>query len=78
MIFVDGKLEPVPDVPCGNLVALVGIDKYIKTQATVTENIETYPLRTMKFSKSPVVRIGIDVEHPYDLPRLVEGLRRLA
>ena len=32
----------------------------------------------MKFSVSPVVRIAVDVDNPADLPKLVDGLHRLA
>jgi len=29
VIMMGGKVESVPDVPCGNTVALVGVDQYI-------------------------------------------------
>ena len=32
----------------------------------------------MKFSVSPVVRIAVEAKNPADLPKLVEGLKRLA
>ncbi len=32
----------------------------------------------MKFSVSPVVRVAVEVKNPADLPKLVEGLKRLA
>lgn len=32
----------------------------------------------MKFSVSPVVRIAVDVQNAADLPKLVEGVKRLA
>merc|ERR1712168_528269 len=32
----------------------------------------------MKFSVSPVVRVAVDCKNPSDLPKLVEGLKRLA
>lgn len=32
----------------------------------------------MKFSVSPVVRVAVDVKNPGDLPKLVEGLKRLS
>lgn len=32
----------------------------------------------MKFSVSPVVRVAVDVVNAPDLPKLVEGLQRLA
>ena len=32
----------------------------------------------MKFSVSPVVRVAVECKNPSDLPKLVEGLKRLA
>lgn len=32
----------------------------------------------MKFSVSPVVRVAVEAMNPGDLPKLVEGLKRLA
>lgn len=34
--------------------------------------------QVMKFSVSPVVRVAVDVVNAPDLPKLVEGLQRLA
>ena len=35
-------------------------------------------LQMMKFSVSPVVRVAVEAKNPADLPKLVEGLKRLA
>ena len=32
----------------------------------------------MKFSVSPVVRVAVEAKNPSDLPKLVEGLKRLS
>ena len=32
----------------------------------------------MKFSVSPVVRVAVEAKNPGELPKLVEGLKRLA
>jgi elongation factor 2 len=71
--------EAVEDLPCGNVVGLVGVDKFIVKTATITdEGVDTYPLKDMKYSVSPVVRVAVEVKNPQDLPKLVEGLKRLA
>ncbi|EPY18778.1 elongation factor 2 [Strigomonas culicis] len=71
--------EAVEDMPCGNVVGLVGVDKYIIKSATITDDGETpHPLRDMKYSVSPVVRVAVEAKNPSDLPKLVEGLKRLA
>ena len=71
--------EAVEDMPCGNVCGLVGVDKYIVKSATITDDGETpYPLRDMKYSVSPVVRVAVQAKNPADLPKLVEGLKRLS
>jgi len=35
-------------------------------------------IKVMKFSVSPVVRVAVEPKNPADLPKLVEGLKRLA
>jgi len=71
--------EAVEDMPCGNVVGLVGVDKFIIKTATITdEGEEPHPLKDMKYSVSPVVRVAVEAKNPADLPKLVEGLKRLA
>lgn len=71
--------EAVEDMPCGNVCGLVGVDKFIVKSATITdEGEEPHPLRDMKYSVSPVVRVAVEAKNPADLPKLVEGLKRLA
>merc|ERR550534_2293972 len=39
---------------------------------------EAHNMKVMKFSVSPVVRVAVEPKNPADLPKLVEGLKRLA
>merc|ERR1719390_537686 len=73
-----GKIESVPEIPCGNTCALVGIDQYLMKQGTITTEEDAHNVRVMKYSVSPVVRVAVDVKNAQDLPKLVEGLKRLA
>ena len=38
----------------------------------------SHDYQVMKFSVSPVVRVAVEAKNPSDLPKLVEGLKRLA
>lgn len=78
VIMMGKKTEFVPDIPCGNTGALIGIDKYLAKNGTVTDSETSQNIRTMKFSVSPVVRIALQPKNPMDLPKLVEGMRKLA
>lgn len=74
------KQESVEDVPAGNTVACVGLDQYITKNATLTneKNDDAHPMKQMKFSVSPVVRVAVETKNSADLPKLVEGLKRLS
>jgi len=70
--------EPIEDVPCGNIVGLVGVDQFLVKTGTITTFENAHNMRVMKFSVSPVVRVAVEAKNPGDLPKLVEGLKRLA
>ncbi|CAH8542164.1 unnamed protein product [Dicrocoelium dendriticum] len=70
--------EAVENVPCGNICGLVGVDQFIVKTGTITTFAGAHNMRQMKFSVSPVVRVAVECQNPADLPKLVEGLKRLA
>jgi len=70
--------EPIEDVPCGNICGLVGVDQYLVKTGTLTTFENAHNMKQMKFSVSPVVRVAVEPKDPQHLPKLVEGLKRLA
>lgn len=80
VIWMGKKHETVDDVPCGNTVGILGLDQFITKNATLTNEgeAEAHPIRAMKFSVSPVYRVAVQCKVASDLPKLVEGLKRLA
>jgi len=78
VIMMGGKVEAVPDVPCGNTVGLVGVDQYLLKQGTISTCDTAHNIRVMKYSVSPVVRVAVDVKNASDLPKLVDGLKKLS
>jgi len=78
VIMMGRKTEPVESVPVGNTCAIVGIDQFISKTGTLCTEESSHPLISMKFSVSPVVRVAVEPKNPADLPKLVEGLKRLS
>jgi elongation factor 2 len=78
VLMMGGKVEAVADVPCGNTVGLVGVDQYLMKQGTISDHEDAYTIKSMKYSVSPVVRVAVEVKNASDLPKLVEGLRKLS
>jgi elongation factor 2 len=78
VLMMGRATEAIEDVPCGNICGLVGVDQFIVKTGTISTFKEAHNLRVMKFSVSPVVRVAVEAKNPSDLPKLVEGLKRLA
>jgi len=78
ILMMGRYVEPIENVPCGNICGLVGVDQFLVKTGTITTFENAHNLKVMKFSVSPVVRVAVEAKNPADLPKLVEGLKRLA
>jgi len=78
ILMMGGRVEAIEDVPAGNICGLVGVDQFLVKTGTLTTLKEAHNMKQMKFSVSPVVRVAVEPRNPADLPKLVEGLKRLA
>lgn len=78
MLMMGRANDAMEDIPCGNICGLVGVDKYIIKTGTVTNDANAHNMKQMKFSVSPVVRVAVKPKDSSQLPKLVEGLKRLA
>merc|ERR1719495_427808 len=78
ILMMGGKVEAIEDVPAGNICGLVGVDQFLVKTGTISTLKEAHNMKQMKFSVSPVVRVAVEPKNPADLPKLVEGLKRLA
>lgn len=78
VLMMANKVEAVGEVPCGNTVALVGVDKYLIKQGTISDFEGAHNIKAMKYSVSAVVRVAVAPKDPKDLPKLIEGLKILA
>jgi elongation factor 2 len=80
ILMMGRKTEAVESCTAGNTCGLVGVDQYIVKAGTIADAdaVESHPIQTMKYSVSPVVRVAAAAKNPNDLPKLVEGLKRLS
>jgi len=78
VLMMGRTVEPIEDCPAGNTIALVGIDQFLVKSGTITTEETAHNIKVMKFSVSPVVRVAVEAKNPSELPKLVEGLKRLA
>jgi len=78
VLMMGRKNENLQDCPCGNTIGLVGIDQFLVKCGTLSTSPIAYPIKAMKFSVAPVVRVAVEPKNASDLTKLVEGLARLA
>lgn len=78
VLMMGSRTEQIPDVPCGNTVALVGVDQFILKSGTLTTLDGAHNIADMKYSVSPVVKVAVKVKDGKELPKLVEGLKKLS
>jgi len=78
ILMMGRYVESIEDVPCGNICGLVGVDQFLVKTGTITTAKDAHNMKVMKFSVSPVVRVAVECKNPSELPKLVEGLKRLA
>merc|ERR1719363_45730 len=78
VLMMGRSVEQIADVPCGNTVALVGVDQYILKSGTITTIEDAHNIADMKYSVSPVVKVSVKVKDGKELPKMVEGLKKLA
>lgn len=78
VLMMGGRVDPIEDCPAGNIVGLVGVDQFLLKSGTLTTSEVAHNMKVMKFSVSPVVQRAVEVKNANDLPKLVEGLKRLS
>merc|ERR1712085_144651 len=78
VLMMGRTVEQISDVPCGNTVALVGVDQYLLKSGTLTTIESAHNIADMKYSVSPVVKVAVKVKDGKELPKLVDGLKKLS
>ncbi|UJR19151.1 hypothetical protein I4U23_022281 [Adineta vaga] len=77
IIFMGDRIESIDEIPCGNICGLIGIDRYLIKNGTITTYENAYLIRKMKFHVSPLVRVAVEPTNVEDLPKLIEKLKYL-
>ncbi|XP_014211080.1 116 kDa U5 small nuclear ribonucleoprotein component [Copidosoma floridanum] len=67
-------------VPAGNWVLMEGIDRSIVKTSTITDLTESDDLfifRPLKFNTQSVIKIAVEPVNPSELPKMLDGLRKV-
>merc|ERR1711923_373191 len=78
VLMMGRYVEAIESVPAGNIVGLVGVDQYLVKTGAISTYEQAHNMKVMRFSVSPVVQVAVRPKDPSQLPKLVEGLKRLS
>ncbi|KAK4358512.1 hypothetical protein RND71_020741 [Anisodus tanguticus] len=70
-------LTPVASAKAGNVIAIRGLAQHILKSATLSSTINCWPLSSMIFQVSPMLKVAIEPSDPADMGALIKGLRLL-
>lgn len=70
-------LEPVDEVPAGNIFGAGNLEQYILKSATLSTTLACPPFTEIKAMATPIMRVALEPKHSMDLPELVRGLKLL-
>ncbi len=79
-LYMGPNRVEVPEVPAGNIVALLGVDDARAGETIVAAAYKDIaaPFERLKYIAEPVVTVAIEPKNPNDLAKLVEALKDLA
>jgi elongation factor 2 len=75
LVYNGIKPEQMEEVPCGNVLAIAGINGEAGETVTLGPEI---PFEELKHIFEPVITKSISVPKPQDLPKLIEVLKKVA
>jgi len=77
VLMMGRYVEAIESVPAGNTVGLVGVDQFLLKSGTISDDDAAHNIAVMKFSVHPVVQVAVEPKNLADLPKLVDGLKKL-
>ena len=75
IVLMTGSHKKIANVPCGNIVGLIGIDSYLVNTGTISTHDDAWPIKSMKHTHIPVINVDVKPKNAADLPKFIEGLK---
>lgn len=71
------ELQLVDEMPCGNIVAIGGLENLILKSATLSSTVFCPSFASMHLQTTPIVRVAIEPKNPAKMKDLIKGLKLL-
>ncbi|CAG8449795.1 15490_t:CDS:10 [Acaulospora morrowiae] len=76
-LMMGRELEPLEEVPAGNVFGVGGLEGHILKNGTLSSTKECKSLASVTSESSPIVRVALEPKDPSEISKLIEGLRLL-
>lgn len=76
-LLMGRELEPLDEVPAGNVFGIGGLDEHVLKSATLASNIACPAFSDLHVMATPILRVAVEPENPAQLPQLAQGLKLL-
>ncbi|XP_060083455.1 translation elongation factor 2-like [Ylistrum balloti] len=76
-MVIGDNICPVPEVSCGNICAIRGVEQRIAKIGVVTSHSSPVVFNDIRPSVSPVIQLDLDPKNPADAPNLLTELKVL-
>jgi ribosome assembly protein 1 len=71
------SFKSVNSMPAGNIVGIIGLDRYVQKTGTMSTSYFCPPMRSITFQAKPILRVAVEPIRPQDLPALEKGIQAL-
>eukprot|EP00043_Microstomoeca_roanoka_P002490 m.38741 g.38741 ORF g.38741 m.38741 type:complete len:643 (-) comp11519_c0_seq1:261-2189(-) len=77
LVVMASKMNPIKEAVAGSIVGVLGLDKAVLKSGTLTSTLDTYPLKVLRFSVSPVVRVSVRPQKESLMVKLQQAMHTL-
>jgi elongation factor 2 len=85
VVMMADRTEPADEVPCGNTVAMFGIDAHVNKTCTLVDagsrkltSGKVWPLYPLRYTVAPVVRVAVSPKNAAHVAKLAAALQKLS
>lgn len=71
------ELEPMTEVPAGNVIGIGGLEEHVLKTATLSSTVACPSFSELTSLTDPILRVALEPKHPNDLQKLIHGLKLL-
>ncbi|CAB0034009.1 unnamed protein product [Trichogramma brassicae] len=76
-LLMGRELEPIEEVPAGNVIGIGNLEEHVLKTATLSSTIACPSFSELTLLAVPILKVALEPKHPNDLQKLITGLKLL-